>query len=414
MEVRATAPLGVEEARAGKVPAPPHLPNAASPKAPNPMADLHKRKTRLSEVANIKENPAGKRFGITEELEEEDSEGNNSDMLGRNMKTSDEPPAAPAKSSIQRAIKADTRGDRRGAKMYFKMHKSMEGQPTRKPNPPAPKGGNPKRPRSPSPQHSSNTDQGTEEDDEEGEPNSSSKEEDKDKGEGDSGKSSDKETTVSGINFISGLIPTHDDMGFTPYFDKNCRELKGPIPLTIFNKTWRNAAIMHHTEKRSKLDNLSINRNCYTSYPYPSKWTQSFSKWTVNHCKFHRTMKQVYKYKKLARWILKHKRNANMIHTEEGFIVALRYDIQIRTNTFAHWVTRKDGTQSVARSQNSGRRGGGTGRLGPDNGYQASKEESWEHSTKEGNTGGQASHLLKPKASSNQAAKDIRLQGKHF
>jgi hypothetical protein len=40
-------------------------------------------------VANIKENPAGKRFGITEESEEEDLEGNNSDTLGRNMKTSD-------------------------------------------------------------------------------------------------------------------------------------------------------------------------------------------------------------------------------------------------------------------------------------------------------------------------------------
>ena len=107
------------------------------------------------------------------------------------------------------------------------------------------------------------------------------------------GNTSDQESVVAGITFTSGAIPKHDDMGSTPYFDKNCWELRGPIPLKIFNKKWKNAAIIHHTEKQSCLEDLSTNRNRYTGYPYPSKWTQNFSNWTINHCGFYLTMGNV-------------------------------------------------------------------------------------------------------------------------
>jgi hypothetical protein len=153
---------------------------------------------------------------------------------------------------------------------------------------------------------------------------------------------------VAGITFTSGMVPKHDNMVFTPYFDKNCQELKGPIPLTIFNKKWKNAAIIHHVEKRSRLDNLSTDRNRYTGYPYPSKWTQTFSDWTINHREFYLTMRDVYKFHKFATWIYKHKRNADEIHTKDGFMVALRYDIQVRANAFAHRVTNPNGSLSVA------------------------------------------------------------------
>ena len=68
---------------------------------------------------------------------------------------------------------------------------------------------------------------------------------------------SNHKSIVGGINFTSGAVPKHDEMGFTPYFDKNCWELRGPIPLTILNKKWKNAAIIHHTEKQSQLEDLS-------------------------------------------------------------------------------------------------------------------------------------------------------------
>ncbi|POW15141.1 hypothetical protein PSTT_02445 [Puccinia striiformis] len=67
-------------------------------------------------------------------------------------------------------------------------------------------------------------------------------------------------------------INTHKDVGFTPYFDKNIRELRGPIPLTIFNKKWQDRAIAYHAEKRSKFDDGSSDgRLRYTGYPYPSE-----------------------------------------------------------------------------------------------------------------------------------------------
>ncbi|PLW18777.1 hypothetical protein PCANC_10927 [Puccinia coronata f. sp. avenae] len=59
----------------------------------------------------------------------------------------------------------------------------------------------------------------------------------------------DHNSEVGGIKFTTGAVPKHDDMGFTPYFNKNCRKLRGPIPLTIFNKKWKNTAIIHHAEK---------------------------------------------------------------------------------------------------------------------------------------------------------------------
>ncbi|KAI7959418.1 hypothetical protein MJO28_003209 [Puccinia striiformis f. sp. tritici] len=74
------------------------------------------------------------------------------------------------------------------------------------------------------------------------------------------------------IEFASEEINTHKDVGFTPYFDKNIRELRGPIPLTIFNKKWQDRAIAYHAEKRSKFDDGSSDgRLRYTGYPYPSE-----------------------------------------------------------------------------------------------------------------------------------------------
>ncbi|KAA1107476.1 hypothetical protein PGT21_015034 [Puccinia graminis f. sp. tritici] len=45
-----------------------------------------------------------------------------------------------------------------------------------------------------------------------------------------------KNTVAGGTNFNWGDANSHDDVGFTPFFDKNILELKGPLPLTIFNK----------------------------------------------------------------------------------------------------------------------------------------------------------------------------------
>jgi hypothetical protein len=58
---------------------------------------------------------------------------------------------------------------------------------------------------------------------------------------------------VGGLKFTTGALPKHNKTGFTPYFNKNIWELKGPNPLTIFNKQWKNAAILYHLEKQAKI-----------------------------------------------------------------------------------------------------------------------------------------------------------------
>ncbi|OAV96147.1 hypothetical protein PTTG_02161 [Puccinia triticina 1-1 BBBD Race 1] len=148
-------------------------------------------------------------------------------------------------------------------------------------------------------------------------------------------------TTVGGVNFNWGHTNSHEDVGFTPYFERNLLELKGPLPLMIFNKAWQDAALQYHVEKRPKNDNNSTERGMrYTGYPYPSEWLMSYSDWSLNYSEFLITMRDIYRYETLGQWIVLHKMNADKILRKDGFMVGLRYDIWIRANAFAHRVVK--------------------------------------------------------------------------
>jgi hypothetical protein len=96
-----------------------------------------------------------------------------------------------------------------------------------------------------------------------------------------------KNTVAGGTNFNWGDANSHDDVGFTPFFDKNILELKGPLPLTIFNKAWQDAALAYHAEKRPKTDDNSTEKGLrYTGLPYPSEWCMSYSDWSLNYAEF--------------------------------------------------------------------------------------------------------------------------------
>ncbi|OAV89065.1 hypothetical protein PTTG_08558 [Puccinia triticina 1-1 BBBD Race 1] len=90
------------------------------------------------------------------------------------------------------------------------------------------------------------------------------------------------------IVFIKGSLPKHFDVRFTPYFDRNIQEFRGPIPLTIFDKNWQRDAIQWYTNRRSKGDEKDGN---YIGYKYPNEWSQLFSKWTTNHWNFYITFR---------------------------------------------------------------------------------------------------------------------------
>ncbi|KAA1083508.1 hypothetical protein PGT21_006116 [Puccinia graminis f. sp. tritici] len=155
-------------------------------------------------------------------------------------------------------------------------------------------------------------------------------------------------TQVRGIKFIWANNNSHDDGGFTPYFHKNLLELKGPIPLTIFNRTWQEEALSHHSRNRPKTEESSAEKNLrYHGLAVPDEWLQSFSDWTLNHQCFHETIRDRYNYPVLAEWILLHKANCDRLLKKHGFMVALRYDIRIRNNAFAFRV-EKDGEESFS------------------------------------------------------------------
>ncbi|KAA1110799.1 hypothetical protein PGT21_031897 [Puccinia graminis f. sp. tritici] len=155
-------------------------------------------------------------------------------------------------------------------------------------------------------------------------------------------------TESRGIKFNWDRLNSHDDGGFTPYFHKNLSELKGPIPLTIFNRKWQEEALSYHSRNRPKTDETSAEKGLrYHGLAVPDEWLQSFSDWTLNHQCFYETIKNRYNFPVLAEWILLHKENCDKLQRKHGFMVALRYDIRIRNNAFAFRV-EEDGEESFS------------------------------------------------------------------
>ncbi|OAV90916.1 hypothetical protein PTTG_09991, partial [Puccinia triticina 1-1 BBBD Race 1] len=148
------------------------------------------------------------------------------------------------------------------------------------------------------------------------------------------------------VIFNDAAIPTSDDLGFTPFFERNLLAFRAPLPLTIFNEVWQDRALAHQAEKRVKSD--SGDKDRYSGYPYPCKYTQTYQEWSINHQGFYDAVAKIPNHANLAIWLITHKRNADRIIKREGFMKALRYDIQVRTNALTHRVTMPDGSLSVA------------------------------------------------------------------
>ncbi|OAV88511.1 hypothetical protein PTTG_29006 [Puccinia triticina 1-1 BBBD Race 1] len=152
--------------------------------------------------------------------------------------------------------------------------------------------------------------------------------------------STEVKTKQKGLSFKIGCSNQHVSIGFTPFFDKNLKELKAPIPLTIFNRKWQANTMSYHAVNRSCSDDNSSEKGLrYFGFPYPSKWSLSLGAWTVAHREFHVCIRDVYGFKIFADWLLAHKANCDKIHSNVCFLAALRYDIQMRANTFAHHIT---------------------------------------------------------------------------
>ncbi|PLW29642.1 hypothetical protein PCASD_16750 [Puccinia coronata f. sp. avenae] len=162
------------------------------------------------------------------------------------------------------------------------------------------------------------------------------------------------ESKSRSLEYIDGSIPTHFDIGFTPFFDKNIKELKGPLPLTIFNKDWQEDAMNFHLNKKTRSDKKE---GIYSGFEYPNEWTQTFSNWTSNFCNFLITFRDIYKNEKMGSWIEKHKSKIDKMIADYGFMVGFRYVMWVRVkervshyqglSSFTH--TRRDWTSPKER-----------------------------------------------------------------
>jgi hypothetical protein len=153
-----------------------------------------------------------------------------------------------------------------------------------------------------------------------------------------------KSTSDKTVKFIKGSVPNHFDIGFTPFFDKNIREFKGPLPLTIFDREWQEDAVNFHSGKKSKSDEKD---GVYTGFEYPNEWSQSFSAWTNNFRSFLITYRDIYKIPDFAEWIVAHKANVDEIIAADGFLTGFRYDMIVRANAFAYRVETEEGASVV-------------------------------------------------------------------
>ncbi|POW08584.1 hypothetical protein PSHT_09469, partial [Puccinia striiformis] len=57
-----------------------------------------------------------------------------------------------------------------------------------------------------------------------------------------------------GIIYAVGTVSSHQDVGFVPFFDENIKELKAPLPLTIFEREWQKGALKYHIQWLEKHD----------------------------------------------------------------------------------------------------------------------------------------------------------------
>ncbi|EHS63566.1 uncharacterized protein PGTG_20662 [Puccinia graminis f. sp. tritici CRL 75-36-700-3] len=154
--------------------------------------------------------------------------------------------------------------------------------------------------------------------------------------------------TQGGLTFMAGVVTSHADIGFTPFFNKNIRELRSPLPLTIFDKDWQERALTYHVEKRSKSDDTSNERvSRYSGLPYPNEWSQTYASWSMNHKTFHELLRDVYDLSVFAGWITIHKQHVDNLHKHHGFMPAFRYNMMTRANTFSHRVYDRNGTEMV-------------------------------------------------------------------
>ncbi|KAA1097283.1 hypothetical protein PGT21_001804 [Puccinia graminis f. sp. tritici] len=151
--------------------------------------------------------------------------------------------------------------------------------------------------------------------------------------------------TEGDLVYAIGTVTNHNSVGFATFLDENIRKLRSPLPLTIFNRKWQQRAMAHHLDRRQRSDESSGDKDKsggYKGFAFVQEWTQTYAQWTRNHRAFCKTLHDVYKIIKFSKLLATHKNNCDDITEEFGFMVAFRYDMEVRSNTFSHRITDEE------------------------------------------------------------------------
>lgn len=142
----------------------------------------------------------------------------------------------------------------------------------------------------------------------------------------------EKEKAEGGLIFDFTKTPDSNAFSLPAYFHKNMQSLQGILPLTIFNRTWQQAASDNHVDYRKQDKEIEK----YRGHPYPGEWTQSRFEWNENFDSFISSCRDTYKYISFADALETHKKNVITIFKQQrSWVVAFRYDLTIRKATLA-------------------------------------------------------------------------------
>ncbi|PLW24122.1 hypothetical protein PCASD_06700 [Puccinia coronata f. sp. avenae] len=136
------------------------------------------------------------------------------------------------------------------------------------------------------------------------------------------------------ITFSVGEIPNYDHCGLPQFYNQNLKQLKGSIPLTIFNPKWQQKAAAISSERRTS-ERAGLEDRRYTGHPAPDKWSQSYAQWSRNYQRFTATLTEAYQFGTLAKWFHIHKERVDRIMSQDGFFAGFRYNLAAYSNARA-------------------------------------------------------------------------------
>ncbi|PLW10048.1 hypothetical protein PCASD_24469 [Puccinia coronata f. sp. avenae] len=121
------------------------------------------------------------------------------------------------------------------------------------------------------------------------------------------------EKKAKGPSFDPTMVNIHAHIGFSQFFDRNLKELRSPLPLTIFDTKWQAAALSYQAQPRTKSTSSLGNNMRYSRLPYQSEWTLSYVAWEKMYRCFIQTLRDVYHHGGFVVWLMQHKEHADQL-----------------------------------------------------------------------------------------------------